>query len=286
MPLSASRLSLRLRRRYLVVCADGSAWTYDGALLRLACVPYDLSSTDRRVHITNKWVQTGWEAGNELCDLDDIERLASAWPPYQALLTRRIVPLMQDLADAVVPLLASGLRAQRPPPKLPAGAPKPAGPAAVPSVSPCHFELMACDLVMTADGDVHLMEVNINPAFGSFHERTEATLIRPLFEDLVRLCVLPAAGSTAASGSSGDAGGSGSSGSSSRSLIAPPPYPGRFVRVREAGGLNEALAAGSTDTASDELQAHLAYVTFKKSGRKKYERKAGAVQERDTAVTK
>ena len=119
-----------------------------------------------------------------------------------------------------------------------------------------------------------------------FVERTEATLIRPLFEDLVRLCVLPAAGGTAASGSSGDAGGSGSSGSGSGSLIAPPPYPGRFVRVREAGGLNEALAAGSTDTASDELQAHLAYVTFKKSGRKKYERKAGAVQERDTAVTK
>jgi len=120
---------------------------------------------------------------------------------------------------------------------------------------------MACDLVVREDGEVYLMEVNINPAFGTFHERTEQRLIGPLFADLIRLCVLPAASGLAASS----------------------PQPGRFRKVREAGGLAEALARGG-DTASDELQAHQAYVTFKKSSCKKYERKAGATQERDTPV--
>ena len=59
--------------RYVLICGDGSAYTYDGALLRLASVGYDLLSSDRRVHITNKWVQTGWEESNDLTSLDDLE---------------------------------------------------------------------------------------------------------------------------------------------------------------------------------------------------------------------
>ena len=59
--------------RYVLICGDGSAYTYDTALLRLASVGYDLYSSDRRVHITNKWVQTGWEESNDLTSLDDLE---------------------------------------------------------------------------------------------------------------------------------------------------------------------------------------------------------------------
>ena len=115
---------------------------------------------------------------------------------------------------------------------------------------------------VSADGGVHLMEVNVNPAFGAFLARTEARLIRPMYEDLLRLCVLPTAGGP----------------------LVPPPRPGRFRLVRPAGGLAAALSAGAEDMAAADLKAHLAYVTFKKSSRKKYERKAGATQQRDTRV--
>lgn len=208
------------------------------ALMRLASVPYDLTSTDRRAHITNKWIQTGWEVQNELTTLDDLERLTSDWPPYASLLDKyvchytrarapanvgwprllpptaarlltthrfacaymygsAIVPLMSDLSDAVTPLLASGLRAQ-------ARGNVDGATAATTGDSPVfgggggglHFELVACDLVVSADSAVHLMEVNVNPAFGTFLPRTEAQLIQPLFDDVLRLCVLPAAGAT------------------------------------------------------------------------------------------
>eukprot|EP00966_Prymnesium_polylepis_P147875 3416209-Prymnesium_polylepis.2 len=68
------------QRQYVLIRGDGSAYTYDGALVRLACVPYDEKSRDPRVHITNKFVQTGWEARSvEGRTLDDIERLAEDW---------------------------------------------------------------------------------------------------------------------------------------------------------------------------------------------------------------
>ena len=228
-------------RQYVLICGDGSAYTYDGALMRLACVPYEVDSTDRRAHITNKWVQTGWEASNELgATLDDLERLASEWPPYAQLLDDKIVPLVSDLADAVIPLLTSGQRAQ-------AGGGSGGG-------SPHHFELMACDLVVTEEGEVHLMEVNINPAFGAFLPRTEERLIKPLFEDLLTLCVLP-----------------------TREGGGLPARAGRFRRVRAPGLAVAATAASGSDddVVTRELQAHLAYVTFKKSSRKRYEHKVG-----------
>ena len=106
-------------RQYVLLRGDGSAFTYERALMRFASVEYDLHSSDRRAHITNKWVQTGWEAANELCGLDEIERVSTRWPAYEALLTERITPLLCDLVDAVGPLLRSGLRAvprgERPP---------------------------------------------------------------------------------------------------------------------------------------------------------------------------
>ena len=64
--------------------------------MRLASVPYDLTSTDRRAHITNKWIQTGWETQNEITTLDDLERLTSDWPPYASLL-EKYVPLREHL---------------------------------------------------------------------------------------------------------------------------------------------------------------------------------------------
>ena len=88
-------------RQYVLLRGDGSAFTYERALMRFASVEYDLHSSDRRAHITNKWVQTGWEAANELCGLDEIERVSTRWPAYEALLTERITPLLCDLVDAV-----------------------------------------------------------------------------------------------------------------------------------------------------------------------------------------
>ena len=90
--------------------------------------------------------------------LDEIERVSTRWPAYEALLTERITPLLCDLVDAVGPLLRSGLRA------VPA------------SASAHHFELFACDLVVRASGEPVLMEVNINPAFGTFTDATVAEL--------------------------------------------------------------------------------------------------------------
>ena len=257
-------------RQYMLIRGDGSAYTYDGALLRLACVPYDPASRDRRAHITNKFVQTGWEAHSaEGRTLDDIERLAHDWKPYKALLEREIKPIMADLADAVAPLIASGLAAvahkrfalgggTKGAPAHPAADPgnapdSAASPAAAPGDAAAaaadrsqHFELFACDLVVSDTGRVSLMEVNINCAFGTFLPRTTARLIQPLFEDLVSLCVLPAA-----------PGG-------------PPARAGGWLPVRPAGF--GAVGSEASSIASKELQEHQVYVAFKKSAMKKYER--------------
>ena len=216
-------------RQYVLLRGDGSAFTYERALMRFASVEYDLHSSDRRAHITNKWVQTGWEAANELCGLDEIERVSTRWPAYEALLTERITPLLCDLVDAVGPLLRSGLRA------VPA------------SASAHHFELFACDLVVRASGEPVLMEVNINPAFGTFTDATVAELMRPLWADLLALCVLPAAGAA--------------------------PRAGGFRRLRPPWA--EAPPPADDDASSAELRDHFMYCAFKKSHRKRYERKVG-----------
>ena len=274
-------------RQYVLILADGSAYTYDGALLRLACVAYDPASRDPRCHITNKFVQTGWEAESaEGRTLDDIERLAHDWVPYSKLLETAIMPIVADLADAVAPLIASGLDAVArsavgrvaPAPAVPAStAPASTTTASKPTASTTssttsggagtstaaaapprvdrsrHFELFACDLVVAESGEVFLMEVNINCAFGSFHPRTRERLIEPLFEDLVSLCVLPAAGPPP-------------------SLAAPPrPRAGRWRQVR-AAGLEGAASAATSAIASQELREHQMWLTFKKSAKKKYER--------------
>jgi len=106
-----------------------------------------------------------------------------------------------------------------------------------------HFELFACDLVVSECGRVSLMEVNINCAFGSFNPRTEALLVRPLFDDLLSLCVLPAIGGMA-------------------------PRAGRWRLVRPAGFESKV----EDQVAVKELQEHQCYIMFKKSARKKYER--------------
>lgn len=213
-------------RQYVLICGDGSAYTYDGALIRLACVPYHIDSKDPRVHITNKWVQTGWEArSKEGRTLDDIERMAHDWPPYKQLLTEQIMPLAADLADAAAPLVSSGFKAS-------GGA----------TGRSSHFELFACDLVVSDSGCVYLMEVNINCAFGTFHPRTKARLIEPLFTDLVSLCVLPATGDVA-------------------------PVAGRWRNVRHAG-----FDDSAPEVANKELQEHQMYLAYKRSAKKKYER--------------
>ena len=78
------------------------------------------------------------------------QRLSSDWPPYANLLPSAIIPLVQDLADAVLPLLASGLRATSAAAATSsAAATSPATPAGVSGRS-SHFELMACDLMVSA----------------------------------------------------------------------------------------------------------------------------------------
>lgn len=296
-------------RQYVLVLGDGAAYTYEVALLRLASVAYAIDSTDRRAHITNKWIQTGWEGSNELCTQAEMERLSLDWPTYDALLAAEIVPLVHDLADAVAPLLGAGYRASS---------------AAAASAG---FELFACDLVVSEEGRAHLMEVlgqssrfgevrrgltrglgevdlvarqgslsplaggasrqvNINPAFGTFSDDTEERLVRPMFADLLALAVLPFA-----------PGGGG----------APAAPTGRFRRVRCAGlelpgpgppppgaeGVESAegasapapaliaeaappagpAASARADAISDDLRSHMAYVAFKQSSKKRYERK-------------
>ncbi len=88
--------------------------------------------------------------------------------------------------------------------------------------------------------------MNINPAFGTFLPKTADELIRPLFHDLISLSVLPYA-----------PGGS-------------PPREGRFRRIRTAGIDDGEMAVPAA------LQEHLTYMTFKRSRRKRYERKVGA----------
>lgn len=233
-------------RQYVLIRGDGSAYTYDGALIRLACVPYDAGSKDPRAHITNKYIQTGWEATSEEGrTLDDIERLAHDWPPYAALLQHEILPLTADLADAVAPLIASGLQARR------TAESKSAAPVVDRSR---HFELFACDLVVSEEGRAHLMEVNINCAFGTFHPRTATRLTQPLFEDLVSLCMLPEVTGPLSSwlGSTARAGG--------------------WLQVRSGGVDGSSDDAATSNIASRELQEHQMYMAFKKTAKKKYER--------------
>jgi len=173
-------------------------------------------------------VQTKWEASNELCDLEEIELVSTKWPHYQHVLEASIVPLMQDLADVIQPLLAAGA-ARRPA-----------------SASANHFELFACDLVVDENLQAKLMEVNINPAFGAFLPTTKAQLIEPMFADLVNLVVLPA-------------------------TVGVAPKAGRFRRVRQAQAGD--LGGATSHSSSKEMQAHFAYITFKRSPRKKYEEK-------------
>ena len=165
-------------------------------------MPYDADSRDPRVHITNKFVQTGWESvSEEGRELDDIERLAHDWPPYAALLEAEIIPLVADLADAVAPLISSGQKAvasaaasaasaasaaasaaaaaaaaaataasasasKRTRSPLPPCASKDATEAPAPDLS-AHFELFACDLVVATDGRVYLMEVRAPVPFAA-----------------------------------------------------------------------------------------------------------------------
>ena len=84
-----------------------------------------------------------------------LERPSTDWPPYAALLDTAILPLVSDLADAVMPLLVSGLRGQR----LTSRAAAASTASAEPSGSAYHFELLACDLMVDVEGGVHLMEV-------------------------------------------------------------------------------------------------------------------------------
>lgn len=249
-------------RQYVLFRADGSAFTYDGGLIRLACVPYDAGSSDPRCHITNKSVQTGWpQQSSDSHALDEIERLTHDWPPYARLLERQIVPITQDLADAVAPLIASGIQAVERARPLPPSSEGTVGPATSREATDRsrHFELAACDLIVSEIGKVHLMEVNINPAFGDFSPRTKARLIEPLFDDLISLCILPAAGAGASAAAAGHGGGA-----------ALAPVASRWRQVRAAG-----LASIGTDPrniAGKELREHQMYLAFKKSTKKKYER--------------
>ena len=86
------------------------------------------------------------------CTLSSLssQRLSSDWPPYANLLPSAIIPLVQDLADAVLPLLASGLRATSAAAATSsAAATSPATPSAGVSGRSSHFELMACDLMVS-----------------------------------------------------------------------------------------------------------------------------------------
>ena len=133
-------------RQYVLLCGDGAGFTYSTALLRLASVPYELRSEDRRAHITNKYVQTGWESTSELVgSLDDIEWTSARWPGYERLLEASLLPLLRDLLDVLQPLLERGRR------------------AAPASASPLHFELFACDLVVTAEGVCNRDAAEIQP---------------------------------------------------------------------------------------------------------------------------
>ena len=80
------------------------------------------------------------------------------------------------------------------------------------------------------------MQVNINCAFGTFLPRTTERLIQPLFDDLARLCILPAGGVTT-------------------------PASGRWRCVR-AAGLGGSLPR--EDIAAKELKGHQMYTAFKK----------------------
>ena len=149
------------------------------------------------------------------------------------------------LDESIAPLLADLVDALRP---LLA-----AGRAALPaSGSAGHFELFACDLVFDAASVARLMEVNINPAFGAFAPATRDALVRPLFADLLALVVLPHA-------------------------TGAPPARGHWRRI---GCDADADAAPPPPppppSVENELRAHFAYVTFKRSHRKRYEKKVGA----------
>ena len=175
------------------------------------------------------------QASNDLCTLEDIERVSSDWHPYSRLFEDKIIPLVADLADALLPLLASGLQAISRRAHVSANVTPGAQGAVIDGMLASHFELFACDLIVTDDGHVSLMEVNVNPAFGVFTERTEELLVRPMFQDLLTLCALPAAGL--------------------------PSYAGRFRRVRAAGFGTSATMSATHNDAFSELQAHQVFDT-------------------------
>ena len=73
--------------------------------------------------------------------------------------------------------------------------------------------------------------------------------MRPLWADLLSLCVLPAAGAA--------------------------PRAGGFRRLRPSWADAPPPAEVATDAVADELRDHFMYCAFKKSHRKRYERKVG-----------
>ena len=85
------------------------------------------------------------------------------------------------------------------------------------------------------------------PPDGRTADATVAELMRPLWADLLALCVLPAAGAA--------------------------PRAGGFRRLRPPWAA--APPPADDDASSAELRDHFMYCAFKKSHRKRYERKVG-----------
>lgn len=81
-----------------------------------------------------------------------------------------------------------------------------------------------------------------------------------MFEDLLRLCVLPLIGGRVQART------------------------GHFRRIR-LPGLSVATKAPPFDETAKQLQAHLAYMAFKKSSKKRYERKATAAVEQPVVLS-
>ena len=209
------------------------------------------------------------------------------WPAYaDHLFQNSIVPLVADLLDAIAPLIRQGSRG--------ATATSPPCHAEAPGTA-CllHFELFACDLVVTEHMQAHLMEVNINPAFGTFTKATQSELIRPMFRDLVSLVALPAIGVPARCGGFHCV-------RRAAEISASAPSPDASLPQRKGAGeepigsgvdadvamsdkceptCETGASCGAPDGASlavDDLSAHMAYMAFKKSHRKRYEKKQGA----------
>jgi hypothetical protein len=159
------------------------------------------------------------------------------------------------------------------------------------------------------------MEVNINPAFGTFSETTVRELIRPMFSDLVSLTAAEAMGEPVREGGfccirRAEAVVPGSGAQASPAVTMPPGAAadadtgqcGAVAQDEESGCIAGGDAAGGGRGAThnltgtcratvnssglslgreggagvDELSAHMAYMAFKSSHRKRYEKKQGA----------